>query len=199
MARSYPPARLLLFALLLLLVACGGGQPETALPSDTDMAEAIADPDALYSQGLALIGQNNPAAAIASFDAAIEMRPDFAPAHNQRGYAYALLGDLERASVEYERAIELQPDFAEAYHNRGVARLSQGEIQQALTDFDRAIELNGDFADAYYNRGNAYYVLGDRASALADFQRHLALAPPSEATTLLEQWVTELEQEVAAP
>ncbi len=55
--------------------------------------------------------------AIADFDRAIEVQPDYAEAYSNRGEAYEDKGDYERAIADYGRAIELQPDVAEAARN----------------------------------------------------------------------------------
>ena len=60
-----------------------------------------------------------PAEALASYDMAIALKPDFAEAYSNRGNA---LWDLQRpveALASYDKAIALKPDYAEAYDNRG--------------------------------------------------------------------------------
>ena len=62
-----------------------------------------------------------PAEALASYDKAIALKPDYAEAHNNRGNALMDLKRPEEALASYDGAIALKPDFAEAHSNRGNA------------------------------------------------------------------------------
>ena len=53
-----------------------------------------------------------PAEALASYDRAIALKPDYAEAHNNRGNALRDLKRPEEALASYDRAIALKPDFA---------------------------------------------------------------------------------------
>ena len=79
--------------------------------------------------------------AIADYDRAIELKPDYAEAYNNRGIANRILECHSEAIADYNRAIELKPDFAEAYNNRGVAYDSLGDKEKARRDFLKAKEL----------------------------------------------------------
>lgn len=82
--------------------------------------------------------------AIADFERAMTLRPDFEPEpKNNLAYARALAGkDLEQGLTEVERAIELADDEVAAYlDTRGYLRHLLGDHEAALTDLNRAIEL----------------------------------------------------------
>ena len=94
--------------------------------------------------------------AIADYNTAIQLKPDYAEAYNDRGFAYYLKGDAERAIADYSRAIALRPNYPKAYNSRGVVYMSHGYGgAKAVADFDRAIALKPDFRYAYINRANA--------------------------------------------
>ena len=59
--------------------------------------------------------------ALASYDKAIALKPDYAEAYNNRGNALMDLKRPEEALASYDKAIALKPDYAEAYNNRGNA------------------------------------------------------------------------------
>ena len=73
-----------------------------------------------------------------------------------RGNAYYILGQHQKAIDDYTRAIELDPKLAEAYCNRGIAYSNLGQYQKAIDNFTRAIKLNPKHAFAYYIRGVTY-------------------------------------------
>ena len=52
--------------------------------------------------------------ALASYDQAISLRPNFAEAFNNRGDVLREMGRIEEARASYDRALALRPDFAEA-------------------------------------------------------------------------------------
>ena len=55
--------------------------------------------------------------------------PKYADAYNNRGVAYAKLGDYRQAISDYDRAIEINPEYAEAYYNRGIAYQRPWQLQ----------------------------------------------------------------------
>ena len=114
--------------------------------------------------------------AIAAYDEAIRLNPDYAEAYNNRGNAKDALGRHEAAIVDYNEAIKLKPDLAEAFNNRGVAKETLGQYNAAIADYDEAIKLKPDYAKAYYNRGLAKKTLGLVKEARADFENALVLA-----------------------
>jgi len=120
---------------------------------------------------------DDPKAAIADYDKAIELRPDLAKAYNNRGVAHADKGEYDLAIADYDKAIELKHDNAEAYNNRGLAYDDKGEYDLAIANYDRAIELRPDYADAYNNRGVTYAHKGEYDLAIADYDRAIELKP----------------------
>ena len=84
--------------------------------------------------------------AVDAYTKAIELNPKFAEAYNDRGVAYADLGNPTRAIKDYNKAIQLNP-HALPYNNRGVTYSKLGNYQQAINDFNKAIELDPQYAE----------------------------------------------------
>ena len=121
--------------------------------------------------------QGDYAGAIADFDRAIELDPDYALAYLNRGNAKSFKGDHEEAIIDFDRAIDLDPSNAEAYYNRGIAKRMRGDYDGAIADYDRTIEFDTNHAVAYNNRGTAKGANGDYVEAIADFDRAIELDP----------------------
>ena len=80
-------------------------------------------------------------AAIADFDTAIRLEPDYALAYYNRGVAKRKLGQLNAAIADYDTAIQLKPDLAEAYYNRGQAKARLNRRSAAKQDLQTALRL----------------------------------------------------------
>ena len=115
--------------------------------------------------------------AIADYDRAIDLSPEFVDAYCNRGFAKVMLGDHDGAIADCDRAIALNPDYAEAYFFRGFAKRGLGDYRGAIADYDRAIELDPDNTVAYTLRGGAKSALGDHEGAIADYGRAIELKP----------------------
>ena len=70
---------------------------------------------------IALKDQGKLDEAVACYRRALELKPDYAEAHNNLGNALKDQGKLDEAVACYRRALELKPDFAEAHNNLGNA------------------------------------------------------------------------------
>ena len=179
-----------LCVLTVLILACGGGAtatpsptaipdplssptpeptskplPPTPTPTPSPPAEAQAHSDA----GMELREEGKLGEAIAEFDQAIALFPEYTEAYNNRGAAYFYMGDLDRAVLDYNQAIVLDDEYVEAYNNRGTAYLQLGETDRAIEDYNQAVLFDVDYGDAYNNRGAAYYRIGQFERAIRDF------------------------------
>ena len=134
------------------------------------------DEKVYYNRGTVKLVLRDYEAAIADFDQAIRLQPDFVAAYINRGTVKRVLGQYEAAIVDHDQAIRLQPDFAPAYNNRGIAKIALSQYDAAITDFNRAIDLNPD-DEFYYNRGIAKSALSQHDAAITDFNRAIDLNP----------------------
>ena len=136
-------------------------------------------PDALSNHGLVLNALQRYEEALASFDRALRLKPDYAEVLANRGNALLRLERLEAALACYERAIALKPDYFTAHYNRGNALLALNQPDEALDSYDRALALSPNHLEILNNRGNALLRLGRTGEALASYEQALALAPAS--------------------
>ena len=114
--------------------------------------------------------------AIADFDRAVELAPEDAANYSNRGLAYKILGQYERAIEDYNQAIQLNPEYTGAYFGRGNAYQELSDHVSAIADYDRALELSPQNYQTYYNRGLSYLELGNVAQAQADWEQTVYLA-----------------------
>jgi tetratricopeptide (TPR) repeat protein len=117
--------------------------------------------------------------AIAEYDVALRLDPQFAEAYLGRGAAYQQKGSYEEAISDFSYAIQLKPQDAMAYTNRGTAYLQKRDFDAAVADYDHAIQLNPQYARAYINRGMTYLEKQNLDAAVADHDRAIQLDPKS--------------------
>ena len=56
--------------------------------------------------------------ALEDYTKAIQLKPDYSSAYNNRGNLYEAMGQQDKALADYNKAIQLKPDFALAIQNR---------------------------------------------------------------------------------
>jgi tetratricopeptide (TPR) repeat protein len=115
--------------------------------------------------------------AIAEYQRAIELDPQYAFPHNGLGTVYEDLGHHEEAIAEYQRAAELDPQRAYPHNNLGNIYRDLGRYEEAIAECQQAIKLDPQDAYPHNNLGNVYYDLGRYEEAIAKYQRAIELDP----------------------
>ncbi len=118
--------------------------------------------------------------AMADYNHAIELDPQYAIAYNNRGNIKLAKGDLNGAMADYNHAIELNPNIALAYNNRGLVKFREVDFDGAIREYNRAIQLDSNYGLAYRNRGNAKRKKGDLNGAIDDYNRAIKLGVTTE-------------------
>ncbi|MBE9066530.1 tetratricopeptide repeat protein [Leptolyngbya cf. ectocarpi LEGE 11479] len=127
--------------------------------------------------GLAYQAQERYDEAIASYQKAIALDPDYATAYNNLGTTYSELKQYDDAIASYQKAIALDPDYAKAYSNLGTTYSDLKQYDDAIASYQKAITLDPDDATAYNNLGNTYSDLKQYDDAIASYQKAIALDP----------------------
>ena len=115
--------------------------------------------------------------AVANFEKALAIKPDYAEAYNNMGSALKDKGESDAAIESYKKALKIKPDYAEAYNNMGNALLDKGEPDPAIESYKMALKIKPDYAGAYNNMGNALKDKGEPDPAIESFKKALKIKP----------------------
>ncbi len=107
-----------------------------------DPAPAAAEAQRAFDEGARHMQAKRYPEAVAAFQRAVKVRPDFAEAHSNLGYSLRNTGRIDQAIAAYREAIRLKPDLAEAREYLGVAYLVKGDRQAAMEQYRVLQRLN---------------------------------------------------------
>ena len=99
---------------------------------------------AFSNRGSLFLLSNDPARAVADFEAALRIKRNDPTLYFNRGLAYSRLGRHELAIADYTQATVLDPKLAIAYHNRGREHELLGSRDDAIRDYEAALRLKPD-------------------------------------------------------
>jgi hypothetical protein len=81
--------------------------------------------------------------ALADYDKAIDLNPDFAVALNNRAWLYYKTGRLADGVADIEHALRLAPTSPYALDTRAHIRQLQGATREAVADYESAMRFGG--------------------------------------------------------
>src|SRR5450755_915794 len=101
--------------------------------------------------------------AIADYDQALKLDPNYALAYNNSGNAHFLKKNYDRAIADYDQAIRIDPlpgvvaddrgrTSTNVYNNRGYAYFAKKDFARAIADYDRAVKVDPQDPLTYNNR-----------------------------------------------
>jgi protein O-mannosyl-transferase len=134
------------------------------------------------SLGVAFFEKGQLDDAVAQYQKALEINPNYVAAHYNLGNALFRKGQLDEAIAHFQKALEINPKDAEAHINLGNALLQKEQFDEAVGQFQQAVEINPNDAEAHYDLGNALFQKGQLEEAVGQFQKALEISPNSFAT-----------------
>jgi len=116
--------------------------------------------------------------ALAEYQTALRLDPNFVPARINLGMLYYSMGDHERAEKQLRKAIELNPELAEARYSLGLLLAESPErLAEAVEELGRAAELAPDNPRIRYNLGLALQHLNRHDEAEEELRAAYELTP----------------------
>ena len=149
--------------------------------SETLLRHAIAVTEGDYATennlGIALADKGQWDEAMAHYQRALQIAPEYAEGQNNLGRALLQKGQIDEAIPHLESALRSNPSHAGAQNNLGVALAQKGRVDEAITHFQEALRLKPGFADAEYDLGTALLQRGQVDGSILHFQEALKYQP----------------------
>ena len=115
--------------------------------------------------------------AVAAFDKARKLNPDFEEAWYARGLALIEQEEYQAAVASFDKATEINPSFYQAWRKRGEALYLLKQYEEALASFDKAIALNPKDFILYGSRGDLLQELERYAEAVEAYSQAIKIKP----------------------
>lgn len=129
----------------------------------------------LYSRGVSYEALGLRDRALADFDAAIALLPQFPNSYVFRALIWAHRGEFDRARDDLMQALQFDPKSALIHNNLGSVYEQKAELGLAIENYGAAIRLDPAYAEAFYNRAHAFIAKQDYQAAIADYDRAIDL------------------------
>jgi tetratricopeptide (TPR) repeat protein len=137
---------------------------------------------ALNNFGLLLSKSGRVEEAIAQYQAALAINPDYAKARNNLGIALFQNGELDSAVAQYRKLLKISPDYADAYMNFGNVLSAKGQIEEAIAQYRKALGIKPDDIEAGYNLGTIFLNSERLEEAVTQYSKVLELSPDAVQT-----------------
>lgn len=134
---------------------------------------------------LGLVGQGDPAGALALADSLIAERGDDAQLLFVKSEALRHLGDLRAAEALLLQIHRSAPESGEVLFRLGLVRLDQGNLDGALQAFDASVQRTPTHAGCWLHLGRCLFLQGNLAGAEKALRRAVELDPASRTALIL--------------
>lgn len=122
--------------------------------------------------------------AIAEFDKAISVNPDFYQAAIARGGSKFLKYDFQGALSDYDMAIQIIEKLTQTYSTRSEIKNVLGDTQGSVAELDALNKLKPFLSEAYYRRGSVKKFLSNKEGSCTDFNKAMEMGYPKAETSM---------------
>ena len=129
------------------------------------------EPLAKFTKAVEKRNGGNEKEAIALFDEAIALHPQFAAAYYEHGAAYLKVSDHDKALESFVKAIEIKPDYVEAKYSVGYTQYLKKNYEVAAAIFDDVVKAKPDMSEAEMYLGISLYHLKNVEAAEASLKK----------------------------
>jgi len=136
------------------------------------LAEAYPkDERAHFLLGVSTMGIQKWDEAIAVFQKAVALNPDFASVYNQMGYAMRFAGDHQGAEEAFQKYIKLIPDDPNPYDSYAELLLTLGRYEESIENYRKALEQDKNFVFSHVGIATNLNLQGKHEDARAELEK----------------------------
>lgn len=121
-------------------------------------------------------GQQEYEDAIAQYEKALKINPDFSQPYNQLGYANRFLGNYEAAEKAFEKYITLIPDDPNPYDSYAELLMKMGRYDASIESYRKALRIDPHFVASYIGIATNYDLKGEHEAARQELETLYAKA-----------------------
>lgn len=126
------------------------------------------------------LAKENLGLALESLKAAVNLKPDYAPAHYLLAVVYDQQGKVEEAISKLEETQVISPQDPGVVFQLGLLYWRKERIKEARQQFEKAVILNPNYSNAIYMLALAYDKDGEKEKAKKEFEKLIILDPQNE-------------------
>ncbi|KAM3096539.1 tetratricopeptide repeat protein [Phormidesmis sp. 146-12] len=137
-------------------------------------------------QGQAFYFESRYDDALASYEKANQMRPDYLDAWFGKGKALRRLRRYKEAIIAHEKVIQIDPDHYSAWVERGSALRWSEQPKEAILSCEKAIEIKPNYARAWYNKACYLSLQNEVELAVESLKEATKLTPDGKYRTMAQ-------------
>ncbi len=111
--------------------------------------------------------------AIAAYDRATQINPNFSTPYNSLGYAQRAVGNYAGAEKAFQKYIELIPNEPNPYDSYAELLMKMGRFEESIVNYQKALTKNPNFVASYVGIGNNQIFMGRSDAARNTFNKLL--------------------------
>jgi tetratricopeptide (TPR) repeat protein len=130
-------------------------KPKEKIISVADLQQPPKEAKKNYENGLKRARENKPEEAVALFQAAVRIFPEYLAAINKLGEQLAVLKKPAEAQAAFEKAISINPKFALPHINLGILFVERGRYDEAIVALETGVSADDSYPMSHLKLGEA--------------------------------------------
>lgn len=151
-----------------------------------------------FVQGNTLMKNKNYSQAIAAYDNATILEPDYFEAWNGKADALNRVQKFNEAIAASDITLSLNPNYIQGWINRGYILYNLGRYEDELKAYEQAISIDPSSPDAWFNKGYSLAGMKRFDEALSAFDKVRSL-DPDYPNLAANRRIAEQSRDAAAP
>ncbi|MBF2019560.1 MAG: tetratricopeptide repeat protein [Hydrococcus sp. C42_A2020_068] len=142
----------------------------------------------LYRQGNILYELKDYDRALAAYEQALKIRPEYGEAWQGKGDVFQAQKRYKESLIAYEKAIQIQPNRWQPRLGRAQVLDKLGKNQEAIETYKKVIKIKPNLAEAWLGLAQVQMELNQYSEAIASYDRLLKMQPENSLAWYQQGW-----------